>query len=158
MIKNWHRLVPKPGTNERDTFWYRVIARTGTKSRVLAPVETTTQYQKIVGGLSVPDICKFCAPLLSLHRSHFSTSHLSTLSFGVLGAGRRCGPRRPQPQGAAEGRCRRGEHGPPWLREPAAVAVGAQVCVGNGCSFFLTFFEIEMHVGFYGLYLFYEIV
>ena len=58
----------------------------------------------------------------SLYCSHFSSSHISTLSSGVLGsAGSRCEPRRP-PRGCrspATGR-RRAALGPP----PAAAAVG----------------------------------
>src|SRR6185312_786674 len=62
MIKNWHRFMPKPGTNEKDIFWYRVIAHTGAKSRVSAPVETTTRYQRAA---SVPDISSAGAALIS---------------------------------------------------------------------------------------------
>ena len=50
-------------------------------------MEKNTRDQKMVGGLSLLDISKSPWPssLLSLFRSYFSTSHLSTLSSRVRG-------------------------------------------------------------------------
>ena len=92
---------------------------TGTKSQVLAPVETTARYQQMVRGLSHSRY--FWAS--SLYCSHFSSFHLSTLSSGVLGsAGSRCGPRR-QPLRAAPAAAWVQEfgHRPPPLRGARAV-------------------------------------
>jgi len=82
---------------------------------------------KRVGAASVPDISK-CWRRSSLHRSHFSASHLSTLSFGVRGAraaaSTTAGRRRPPLRGAATGRAGH-RCGARW---PSPVAAAGRCC------------------------------
>jgi len=123
--------MPKSEINKKDVFWYRVIARTGAKSRVSAPVETTTRYQKEWGrplfqiflsaGADLLSTALISLPLISLPYPLECGARRPLLALlrgvQVAAAGSCCGP----PPAAAAGRCCGAlAGGPPWWSARAA--------------------------------------